>query len=119
MGEGTFLTLSATGGDGHGDETADKQLTTTAAAEDEDLGAALAEAYKQLAMELEAGDADPTTEACLVVARCADDSLVYGLSEQTSVLMRRFQERVLLPELTTEGVPPSKRQGPPAATAGR
>ena len=108
-GRGTFLTLSATGEDGHGDETADKQLTTTAAAEDEDLGAALAEAYKQLAMELEAGGADPTTEACLVVARCADDSLVYGLSEQTSVLMRRFQTRVLPPE----------RQGPPAATAGR
>ena len=118
-GRGTFLTLSATGEDGHGDETADKQLTTTAAAEDEDLGAALAEAYKQLAMELEAGDADPTTEACLVVARCADDSLVYGLSEQTSVLMRRFQERVLPPELTAEGVPPLKRQGPPPATAGR
>ena len=78
-GRGTFLTLSATGEDGHGDETADKQPNTTAAAEDEDPGAALTEAYKQLAMELKASGADPTTE----------------------------------------GVPPPKRQGPPAATAGR
>ena len=99
--------------------TADKQLTITAAAEDEDLGAALAEAYKQLVLELETGGADPTTEACLVVTRYADDSLVYGLSEQTSVLMRRFQERVLPPELATEGVLPPQCQGPPTATAGR
>ncbi len=56
-------TLSATGEDGHGDETADMQPNTTAAAEDEDPGAAQTEAYKQLAMELKASGADPTTES--------------------------------------------------------
>ena len=54
-------------------EAALEQLTTTEAAKDKDRGAALTEVYKQLAVELKASVADPTTEACLVVIRCADE----------------------------------------------